>query len=164
MQSLEDGEASKTYRGTITLDADGSGSATYEADKPTTFKLEPGTMLSTAHTLALLRNAAAGKSFFRSHVIDGSFDQGPFLVTALIARAREAGAAVEGKGGAELSAGAYWPMRLAYFPASSTEPVPQYELGMDLLPTGVTRAMDQDFGGFTIGFKLTALEPLKPDC
>jgi hypothetical protein len=164
MQSLEDGTASKSYRGTITLEADGSGTATYEADKPTTFKLTPGTMLSTAHTVALLENAAAGRKFFSRNVIDGSFDQGPFLVTALIARAREASAIVEKKSGSELSAGTYWPMRLAYFPAASRESIPEYELGMDLLPSGISRSMAQDFGAFTIGFKLIDLEPLKPEC
>lgn len=162
MQSLENGAASKTYRGTITLDADGSGTATYEGEKTTNFKLTPGTMLSTAHTLALLENAAAGKKFFRGNVIDGSFDQGPFLVSATIAGSRDARAIVEKD--SDLSAGRYWPMSLAYFPATSKDVVPEYELGMDLLPSGISRAMTQDFGEFSIGFKLITLEPLKPEC
>ncbi|MGE4062967.1 MAG: DUF1849 family protein [Rhodospirillaceae bacterium] len=162
MQTLENGKASKIYRGTIALNADGSGTATYEADKPVTFDLAPGTMLSTAHTIALLENAAAGKKFFRGRVIDGAFDRGPFVITAMIAGGREAQAALA-KGG-QLSAGRYWPISLAYFPVASKDPTPEYELGMDMLSSGISRSMVQDFGDFSIGFKLIDLEPLKPDC
>lgn len=163
MQNREDGEATKSYRGTITLDADGSGTAVYESDKPTNYDLPPGTLLSTAHTLALLENAAAGNKFLSRHVIDGSFDRGPFLVTAVISRPRDGGAVIEKKG-APLTAGRFWPMNLAYFPTSSPSPTPEYELGMDLLSTGISRSMVQDFGAFSIGFELIDLEPVKPQC
>ncbi len=163
MQTLENGSPGKSYRGSITLERDGSGSATFEGEKTEVFKLAPGTMLSTAHTVALLEQAAAGKNFFSGHVIDGSFDQGPFVVTATIAGARDGRATLK-KEGAAISAGRYWPMSLAYFPASSKGYLPEYELGMDLLPTGISRAMTQDFGNFSIGFTLTDIEPLKPEC
>lgn len=163
MQTLENGNPGKTYRGSIALGQDGSGNATFEGEKTQTFKLAPGTMLSTAHTLALLEQAAAGKTFFSGKVIDGSFDQGPFVVTASIAGARD-GRATIAKEGAALSAGRYWPMSLAYFPASSKGYLPEYELGMDLLPSGISRSMTQDFGAFVIGFTLTDVEPLKPEC
>lgn len=162
MQSLEDGETSKSYRGAIKLDADGSGTATYDSDKSETFTLSPGTLLSTSHTIALLEKAAAGERFFRGRVIDGSFDRGPFVITALISGGREARAVIE-KGG-ELSAGRYWPMSLAYFPAASKDPTPEYEFGMDLLSSGISRSMVQDFGDFAVGFTLVDLEPLKPGC
>src|SRR5690606_20435696 len=63
MQTLEDGTPSKTYRGAITLAPDGSGSAAYEADATTDYALTPGTMLSTAHMVALIDSAKAGKRF-----------------------------------------------------------------------------------------------------
>jgi hypothetical protein len=164
MHTLENGKPAKTYRGTITLKADGSGIASYEADKTTTFDLAPGTLLSTAHTIALLESAAEGKKFFSSAVIDGSFDQGPFVVTAAIARSRNANAMLQKEDPAAVSSGRYFPMSLAYFPASSTAPMPEYELGMQILPSGISRSMTQDFGAFTIGFKLIDLEAVKPEC
>lgn len=164
MQTIENDKPGKSYRGTITLDQNGAGTASYEGEKTTTFDLKPGTMLSTAHTQALLDHAAEGKNFFSGAVIDGSFDQGPFVVSAAIATARNAAAALDKDGARELSGGRYWPMSLAYFPQASQAAVPEYELGMELLPTGVSRAMTQDFGAFTIGFKLTDVAPLKPDC
>ncbi len=164
MQTLENGKAAKTYRGTITLKEDGSGTATYDADKPTSFELAPGTLLSTAHTVALLESAAAGKKFFSSAVIDGSFDQGPFVVTAAIAGSRKGGAVLQKEDPAAVSGGNYFPMSLAYFPAASTAATPEYELGMQILPSGISRSMTQDFGAFTIGFKLIDLEAVKPEC
>lgn len=164
MHTLENGKPAKTYRGTITLKEDGSGTASYEADKTTTFDLAPGTLLSTAHTIALLESAAAGKKFFSSAVIDGSFDQGPFVVTAMIAGSRNANAVLQKEDPAAVSGGRYFPMSLAYFPASSTAPIPEYELGMQILPSGISRSMTQDFGAFTIGFKLIDLEAVKPEC
>ena len=163
MQTLENGSPGKSYRGSISLGQDGAGNATFEGDKTETFELAPGTMLSTAHTIALLEQAAAGKTFFSGKVIDGSFDQGPFVVTASIAGARDGRATLEKESGA-MSAGRYWPMSLAYFPASSKGYLPEYELGMELLPTGISRSMTQDFGTFIIGFTLTDLEPLKTEC
>lgn len=164
MHTLENGKPEKTYRGTITLKEDGSGTATYEGEKTVSFDLAPGTLLSTAHTIALLESAAAGKKFFSSEVIDGSFDQGPFVVTAAIAGSRKAAAVLKKEDPAAVSGGAYFPMSLAYFPAASTAPIPEYELGMQILPSGISRAMTQDFGTFTIGFKLIDLEPVKPEC
>lgn len=164
MQTLENDEPGKTYRGTITLEADGSGTATYEADKTTSFKLAPGTMLSTAHTVALLETAAAGKKFFSREVIDGSFDQGPFLITALIPTSREARPPQDKESFRGMVGGRFWPMSLAYFSTSSKTTVPEYELGMELLPSGISRSMTQDFGTFSIGFRLVEIEPLKPEC
>lgn len=164
MQTLENGKPAKTYRGTITLKEDGSGVANYDSDKTTTFDLAPGTLLSTAHTVALLESAAAGKKFFSSAVIDGSFDQGPFVVTAAIAGSRNGVAVLQKEDPAAASGGRYFPMSLAYFPASSTAPTPEYELGMQMLPSGISRSMTQDFGAFTIGFKLIDLEAVKPEC
>lgn len=165
MQALEDGESVKAYRGEIALNADGSGTAVYEGEKATDFTLAPGTMLSTAHTVALIESARAGKTFFSGHVIDGSFEQGPFIVTAAIARARDSKAAVDKAGARELSGGRYWPVSLAYFPLSSRDSMPDYELVMELLPAGVSRGMTQNFGSFTLGFTLVDVEPLAaPDC
>jgi len=163
MHTLEGGTREKTYRGTITLDQNGAGVAEYEGDKTNVFKLKPGTMLSTAHTVALLEHAAAGETFFSGQVIDGSFDQGPFNVSALIASSRDGKVDAKTDKGS-VTGGRYWPMSLAYFPASSKESVPEYELGMELLPTGISRSMTQDFGAFAIGFELTDIESLKPEC
>jgi hypothetical protein len=161
MQVMENGSLTKTYQGKVDLAADGSGTATYETDKDHTFKLPKGTLLSTAHTLALLKGAAAGEKFLIRPVIDGSFEEGPFMVSAVIAPARDAPASPSGA----LANGKAWPMSLAYFPLSTDNETPQYEINMNILPNGVTRSMSQDFGTFTLGFDLARVEPVKgPPC
>lgn len=165
MQTRENGKPASSYRGTITLRPDGSGTATYDGNTTTQFDLAAGTMLSTAHTAALLDNAKAGKRFFRGQVIDGAFEHGPLLVAASIARRRDSKILFDNDELRSLSGGPMWPTNLAYFPADSSATLPDYQLNMELLPSGVARSMTQDFGQFMIGFTLVGIEALdKPDC
>ena len=160
MQVLENGKLSKSYIGNVALDADGSGTVTYETDSIQKFKLPKGTLLSTGHTLALIKAAAAGEKFFVRPVIDGSFQEGPFMISAAIASPRGGPAKT-----ADLGAGAAWPVSLAYFHFATDSEAPDYELNMSMLPTGVARAMSQDFGKFTLGFDLVRAEPVTvPPC
>ena len=162
MQVMENGSLTKTYQGTISLEADGSGTATYETNKPHVFKLPKGTLLSTQHTLELIRRAAAGDKFVVRPVIDGSFEEGPFMISAVIAPAR--GGPPQAKSG-DLADGKFWPMALAYFPLSQGNETPQYEVNMNMLASGVTRSMSQDFGAFTLGFDLVSVDPVSgPPC
>lgn len=157
MQNFEDGKLTKTYRGTVHLDESLAGTATYESDSTSTFQLPPGTLLSTAHTLALLKSAAAGEQFMSRIVIDGSFESGPFRATAAIGPARDA---KKGTSIPQLANGAAWPMEVAYFPLEEGKDLPDYEIDMQMLGNGVTRSMTQDFGRFAIGFELANVEPL----
>lgn len=164
-QVRENGKLAKSYQGNILFKDDGTGIATYEGSEVTAFNLPRGTLLSTAHTLALLKSAAAGERFVSKMVIDGSFDQGPFWVAATIAPSRDGGVSpVKGDIGT-LSQGRYWPIGMAYFPASSDQTVPEYEITQNLLGTGVAQSMVQDFGGFTVAFKLVRVEAITaPPC
>jgi hypothetical protein len=160
MQVLENGTLSKSYRGNVALEADGSGTVTYETDSIQTFKLPKGTLLSTGHTLALIKAAASGEKFFVRPVIDGSFEEGPFMVSAVIAPAH-GGATKAG----DLATGQAWPVSLAYFAFGTDNEAPSYELNMNILATGVARNLSQDFGKFTLGFDLVRAEPIAaPPC
>lgn len=159
MQNFEDGKLTKMYRGTVRLDESLKGTATYESDSTATFQLPAGTLLSTAHTLALLKSAAAGEQFVSRVVIDGSFESGPFRATAAIGPARDV-AAKKGATIPQLAKGALWPMEVAYFPLDAAKDLPDYEIDMQMLSNGVTRSMTQDFGNFAIGFELTNVESL----
>ncbi len=159
MQNFEEGKLTKVYRGSVSLDESLAGTATYESDSVATFQLPPGTLLSTAHTLALLKSAAAGEKFLSRVVIDGSFESGPFRATAAIGPLRE----VPQKSGVsipQLARGPLWPMEVAYFPLEEGKDLPDYEVNMQMVGNGVTRSMTQDFGSFAIGFELTNVESL----
>lgn len=160
MQVLENGNLSKSYLGHVSLDAEGAGTVTYETDAIRTVKLPKGTLLSTGHTLALINAAGGGEKFLARPVIDGSFEEGPFTIAAAIAAPR-GGPVRTG----DLASGAAWPVGLAYFPFGTDHEAPDYELSMSILPSGVARAMSQDFGKFTLGFDLVRAEALAvPPC
>lgn len=174
-QVIENGAVAKSYHGNIQFKEDGTGTATYESGETQTFELPRGTLLSTAHTQQLIKSAAAREKFIGKMVIDGSFDQGPFWVTAAIAPANEGvlakAKAVPNKDAAAkdklgpLAEGVYWPIGLAYFPSKSDQTMPEYEITQNLLGTGVTHSMVQDFGGFTLAFKPVRVEPVSgPSC
>lgn len=177
-QVIENGAVAKSYHGNIQFKEDGTGTATYESGETQTFELPRGTLLSTAHTAQLIKSAAAREKFIGKMVIDGSFDQGPFWVTAAIAPAHEGVLAqAKAKAGKDtvkdpgkdklspLTEGVYWPIGLAYFPSQSDQALPEYEITQNLLGTGVTHSMVQDFGGFTLAFKPVRVEPVAgPGC
>lgn len=174
-QVIENGAVAKSYHGNIQFKEDGTGTATYESGETQTFDLPRGTLLSTAHTAQLIKSAASREKFIGKMVIDGSFDQGPFWVTAAIAPAQP-GVLAQVKAGSRtdvttkdklgpLAEGVYWPIGLAYFPSTSDQALPEYEITQNLLGTGVTHSMVQDFGGFTLAFKPVRVEPVAgPGC
>jgi hypothetical protein len=160
MQLFENGSLAKAYTGDVHLKEDGSGKVTYESNALINFDLPPGTLLSTAHSLALLRSAAAGERFLSRTVIDGSFEEGPFLITAALSPARKASDPKSADISADVVAGSYWPVELAYFSLQDGKETPDYEVMMNMLGNGVTRSMSQDMGGFTLGFDLVRIEPV----
>ncbi len=168
----ENGTLAKSYHGKIQFKDDGTGTATYETREGpdresdvSTFDLQPGTLLSTGHTLALLKSAAAREKFVSKLVVDGSFDQGPFWVIAAIAPPHDGGVSPVKDDKNTLATGSYWPVGMAYFPALSDREVPEYEISQNLLGTGITRSMVQDFGGFTLAFTPVKMEAVNtPPC
>ena len=164
-QVIENGNIAKSYHGDIQFKEDGTGVATYEADAVTKFDLPAGTLLSTAHTQQLIKSASAHERFVSKLVIDGSFDEGPFWVTAAIAPSHQSPVAPAKGGNTALDEGRYWPIGMAYFPASSSRELPEYEISQNLFNTGITHSMAQDFGGFTLAFKPVRVEPVAgPPC
>jgi hypothetical protein len=118
-------------------------------------------LISTAHTLELLNSAAAHERFVARMVIDGSFDEGPLWVTAAIAPSLPApSASPKGGDASTLDSGPYWPIGMAYFPAISTQELPEYEITQHLFTSGITHSMSQDFGGFALAFKPVRFEPV----
>ena len=131
--------------------------------EPTTTDLPAGTLLSTAHTAALLKAAARGERFVTRPVVDGTLDDGPYRVAAVIGPERRA--PLHAAGTNPLEAGAARPFTLAYFSIPSGDDEPRYELTMDLFSNGVAKHMVQDFGGFTLAFDLVSVEPVAaPNC
>ena len=58
-----------------------------------------------------------------------------------------------------------WPVRMAFFPFRSREPMPEFELGMDYRADGVAERITQDYGDFAIRMVPGEIEVLdRPEC
>ena len=164
MEIIENGKMSRSHRGRIDLAEDGTGKIVIESDGTASFDLPPGTQLSTSHMLSILESAQAGKHFLSSPVIDGSFENGPYQVTAVIGASQPEPAEISKHGLHEIGRGPHWPIGMAYFPYGSTDDLPEIEMAVDLVQGGIVQTMTQDFGDYSLGFELVYVEPLETVC
>ena len=151
-------------RGAARLDGAGKGgTAQFETPAGKSFKLPPGALFPSAHTIFLIDRAKAGATFIAKHVFDGATAEGAVLVSAVIGPKVEPDAAAAKKSPLLNRPG--WHVRLAFFPADPRQEEPDYELGMLLLDNGVSREMQIDYGDYAIRAKLDDIEPApKPAC
>ncbi len=153
-------EPEEELRGSARLDGPGrAGRARFTRPDETKVDLPRGTMFPSAHTIEVIRRAAAKDQFFSRRVFDGSEAEPPVDVTAFIGQAKPAGG--EGGRGKNLADRPGWKVRLAFFPQTSKSPLPDYEIGLLLLDNGVSSDMLIDYGDFTVRARLKELEPLR---
>lgn len=163
-RQTRNGEVDQQIRGTAQLDGPGKGGvAEFELPRAHTIKLAPGVLFPSAHTIFLIDEARAGKTFVSRQVFDGAADEGAVQVSAVIGAKVTASPA-----SAKLSPLLQrpgWNVRLAFFPADANAEEPDYELGMRLLDNGVSTGMLIDYGDYSIRAKLVDIEALgKPSC
>ena len=162
VRKLKDGEPTEELRGDAQLKSSGGpGEARFARPEATTLDLAAGTLFPTAHTLALIQAATTGATFLSKHVFDGGTVEGAFEVTGGIGNEHKAEPSEKNP----LLRSRWWPIRLAFFPADSQSPQPDYELGMDLQDNGIARELTLDYGNFVVRAKLESIEPMpKPHC
>jgi EipB-like len=163
-RQTRNGELDQEIRGTAQLDGPGQGGvAEFTMPQVHTIKLAPGVLFPSAHTILLIDQARAGKTFLSRQVFDGAADENAVQVSAVIGSRVTADPA-----SAKLSPlleRPGWNVRLAFFPADATAEQPDYELGMRLLDNGVSTDMVIDYGDYSIRAKLVDIEALgKPHC
>jgi hypothetical protein len=163
-KETRNGADNEEIRGEAKLDGDGKGgTADFEKPEGKSFKLPPGVLFPSAHTVFLIDKAQGGENFISQHIFDGATAESAVLVSAVI------GPKVEPDGEAAknnpLLNRPGWRVRLAFFPADPKAEKPDYELGMLLLDNGVSRDMVIDYGDYAIRAKLDDVEALpKPGC
>ena len=163
-KETRNGAESEEISGTARLDGPGkTGAADFEKPEGKSFKLPPGALFPSAHTIFLLDKAQAGETFISLHIFDGATVEGAVLVSAVI------GPKImpdpETAKQSPLLNRPGWRVRLAFFPADAKAEKPDYELGMLLLDNGVSRDMVIDYGDYSIRAKLDDIEALpKPGC
>ncbi len=162
VRKLKDGETTEELRGDARVAANGgAGEAKFVRPEATAIALAAGTLFPTAHTLALIDAASHGATFLSKNVFDGGTVEGAFEVTGGIGTEHKAEPSAKNP----LLRSRWWPIRLAFFPADSQSPQPDYELGMDLQDNGIARELTLDYGNFVVRAKLESIEPMpKPHC
>ena len=163
-KETRNGEDKEEIHGTAKLDGPGNGGTVdFEQPEAKSFKLPPGALFPSAHTIFLLDKAQAGENFISRQVFDGATVESAVLVSAVIGPKVEPDAEAVKKSPLLNRPG--WRVRLAFFPADPKAEKPDYELGMLLLDNGISRDMEIDYGEYTIRAKLDDIEALpKPGC
>ncbi len=158
MRNTRDGQITEDVEGAADLKGKGQGGvARFIRPEPITVPLPKGTLFPTEHTVRLLDAAKSGGRSFWRVVFDGSGTEGPYEVNALIGPSAQAFPA---KVASPLVTGPSWPMRLAFFPVSSKEPLPNFEMALTYHPNGVSQEITQAFKNFSLKGKLQSIEPL----
>lgn len=157
MRNTRDGQVTEDVEGSADLKGKGLGGvARFTRPEPATVQLPKGTLFPTEHTLRLLDTARSGGRSFWRVVFDGSGTEGPYEVNALIGSPSQAFPA----GGSPLLASQAWPMRLAFFPVSSPDPMPNFEMALTYHPNGVSQQIVQSFKSFSLSGQLQSVEAL----
>ncbi len=149
----------------------GDGTVTFSQPANAKMTLPKGTIFPTEHLSMLLAHADAGKILFSKLVYDGTKRDGAYEMSAVFSKpyifsGKEAEGPNAKKDGLERLAGARgWPVRLALFPHGAVDAMPEIEIGIRLLDSGVASHLLFDHGDFTISSKLERIEWLpSPKC
>ena len=164
VESTRNGQPDKQLNGKASLQGAGQGGqAEFLGAKPAKFDLPLGTLFPARHMIELIERASAGDKIVARTVFDGTGDDGPFLVTAVIGPQKPAT-----KDDAVLPNSVNLPyrsMRLAFFNPAKEEDTPFYELSVDLMDNGIARSFVLDYGDSVIGAVLDKIKILsKPKC
>ncbi len=140
----------------------GAGVANFTLPERKKIALPKGTLLPTAHVSALLDAAHAGTHIFRRVVFDGSTLDGPDEINVVIGRP----VPLEKLPGLDKMLGKpSWPTRWAFFPVSSTDAAPDYEISMRMLDDGVVADVGLVYEDFEVRGLIQFFEALPhPKC
>lgn len=157
-----DGELYQELKGKVALTKLKGGEAIYAEPANLHFNLDPGTLLPATHTRALIDAAKAGKKFLSSRIFDGSDEEGPVDVTAVISEKSDVLTTLSSSPALarEPLKTKAWKIHLAFFPLKSETDTADYELSMVLHENGVISDMVIDYQDFSVHQRLLALEPL----
>jgi len=171
VRSTRDGEVDQEVEGKAEIDGGGKGGmVTFTQPEPRAISLPKGAMFPTAHTLKVMEAARKGDRLVDKTLFDGSGEDGPYEVSAIIGKMTAANSNVSPAEDnravdASLLSGQSWRILMAFFPLAGREASPDYEVWARYYENGVADELLQSFGNFTLKGALEKLEPLpKPDC
>ncbi|MCC7305652.1 MAG: cell envelope integrity EipB family protein [Alphaproteobacteria bacterium] len=165
-QRRRDGELIEELRGSASLDDTGKGKAVYTLPEDLRFELPDNSVFPVSHTLRALKSIEEGKKFFSAVIFDGSDQEGPVEVNAVIGKKMDASSVIQPSKNiaADLILSPAWQIRLAFFPLKDSEESSDYEMSILFHENGIISDMSIEYDDFSIRQKLVALEPMKSLC
>lgn len=157
-RNLINGYVDEEFIGEAIMGPDG-GRARFQVPPGVEMALPAGTMFPTQHSLELLDHAEAGDRFFVVDVFDGTSEHGVSEVSSVIG-SQFAAPGPEVRVLSPLLLRPGWPVDMAYFDQGAQSPEPDVELSLEVLDNGVVRAIQVDYGSFTVNGVLVFLEPI----
>ena len=159
------GHLAEELTGKANLDAEG-GKAEFTGEAPETMPLPKGTLFPTAHLLASLNAAHAGKKTFAQPLFDGGSMDNPYVTNVYFVAARNRDAQAK-KLLADNGFAADVPVvryQAAFFSRESGEGTPVFELQVDYREDGIAERIIQFFSDFSILMTPVKIESLKGGC
>ena len=146
------GQTTDQFSGRAKVDTSGvSGGTAWRKDEggeEAAMYLPPGTILPTAHVIALFEAAEQGKPIISKTVFDGTSKDNPYAINAVIGKGRTADSAF-----ATVTAGEdlmTYPMSLAFFQIRARQEFPDYEMSIDYRRDGIAEKVVQTFSDFSL--------------
>lgn len=155
------GQERSRIKGVAVLDENG-GVAEYTKPVPRRVTLPPGTLFPAHHIAALIKRAEAGGGHFGKVVFDGTADNEPYQVSAVIG-APEKPEARRPELKKILRGAKSWNARLAYFPVAAAADTPEFALNIFYREDGIIERMLQDYGDHMVEARLDQIEMLPED-
>ena len=153
-------------KGTARLDPGKGGEAAFAGNVAKQIPLPKGTLFPTAHLLASLKAALAGKKVFSRPMFDGGSLDNPYDTNVYIVSPKDRSdktRALLKKAGFATGV-PVWRHQSAFFSMKSGESTPVFELEVDYRADGVAERIIQSFGDFAIRMTPVKMERIKGGC
>ncbi len=158
VRQSREGQVTEEVEGSAKLRGAGQGGvAQYTRPEPRSIKLPKGTLFPTAHTIRLIETANKGGRILARPLFDGQGEEGALETSAQIGRATVSQPAAVSS---PLLNSPAWPMRMAFFPIGSTDPLPEFEMSLNYHANGVAEDIEQIFKTFSLKGRLESIEML----
>lgn len=168
VQRKQNGQQYEEIRGHANAFPKIAGEAIYNVPRGLLQTLPAGTLYPMAHTVKVVEQAKAGKTFMNAIVFDGSDDKGPVEINAFI------GKSVKGNENFEdikdnpafdhtLLNGAANQVQLAFFPQDKSEEESDYEMNLTMHHNSIISDMVINYDDFSVSQTLIAIEKIDHD-
>ncbi len=164
-RQTRNGMITESLKGNVRrAEPDAAVEAKFSEPKDKAIALPKGTLFPTRHLIDLLDAGAKGKKIFSRTVFDGASLENPYRINAVVTRQSPLQDAEQVAGlervinAAGLSRQPVAHYRMAFFGLRSQKEEPEFELGVDYRPDGISRFIRQDFGDFVIDLSLEKIE------